>query len=117
MSKVSSAYLPDTLVIRYKSLLKDVQRRHVNTSLKQTHTSRSVLTTASRYEGVRKREWQQASWNRDGGGGDTEEDKRKVEQCLCVSHQSNVVQFLLLSHSGNNYQQGCLPGQLALFLC
>ncbi len=36
-----SSYLCDTLVISYKSLLKDVQERHVNSSLKQTHTSLS----------------------------------------------------------------------------
>lgn len=44
--------------------------------------------------------------------------QRKTEegkQCFCVSHQVSVVQFLLLSSTGNDYQEGRLPGQLALF--
>lgn len=34
----SSIYLPDTLVIAYKSLLKDIQKGRVNTSPKHTIT-------------------------------------------------------------------------------
>lgn len=39
----------------------------------------------------------------------------KGKQFFCVSHQVSVVQFLLLSSTGNNYQEGRPPGQLALF--
>lgn len=38
---LAASYLCDTLVIRNKSLLKDVQEWPVNSSLKQTHTSLS----------------------------------------------------------------------------
>lgn len=40
------------------------------------------------------------------------EKQRKVNS-FSVSHHISVVQFLLLSSAGNNYQVGGLPGQLA----
>lgn len=116
-----SPYLCDTLVIRYKSLLKDVQGRHVNSSLKQTHTSLSewwqqhhIMKGWERETGS-SRDRRREREKRQGGGGAMQRKTEKDKQYFCVSHQLSVVQFLLLSSTGNNYQEGWLPGQLALF--
>lgn len=47
-----------TLVIRYKSLLKEVREGYVNSSVWRTRSSVRVMTTPSPYEGVRRRDWQ-----------------------------------------------------------
>lgn len=52
-----SSFPSDTLVIRYKSLLKDVQEGYDNSPLKQTH-SPLWEQRQQRYEGARKRDWQ-----------------------------------------------------------
>lgn len=109
--------LCDTLVIRYKSLLTDVQGRCVNSCLKQTHTSLSEWWQQHREMKGWERDWQQqidrGRERRDGGGGDVEKTE-KGKQFFCVSHHFTVVQFLLLSSTGNNHERGWLPGQLAL---
>lgn len=78
-----------------------------------THLSVRVMTTASQNEGVRKRlaaaEIDRGRERGDGGGEKTEKGK----QFFCVSHRFTVVQFLLLSSTGNNHERGWLPGQLA----
>lgn len=115
-----SFVLPDTctLFIRNKSFLKDVEECHVNRSLKQTHTSQSDDNSITLWRGEKER---QAAAEKDEGrlkrdrGGTMPSKTEKGKQFLCVSHQFSVVQFLLLSSTGNNYQGGWLPGQLSLF--
>lgn len=108
-----SSYLCDTLVIRYKSLLKDVQERRVNGSLKQTHTSLSRRDDNS--IGLWGGEKERLTAAEIEGWRGMQRKTEKGKQFFCVSRQFSVVQFLLLSSTGNNYQEGWLPGQLALF--
>lgn len=110
-----------TLVIRYKSLLKEVREGYVNSSVWRTRSSLRVMTTPSPYEGVRRRDWQ---WQGEGVyacvckrkgwqgwcRGNTEENK----QLFRVSRQLSAVQFLPLSSTGNNYREGWATGQPAL---
>lgn len=59
-----------TLVITYKSLLKDVREGFVNSSFRQTRSSLRAMTTPSPYEGVWRGNWQ---WPRE-----------RVCVCVCV---------------------------------
>lgn len=107
----SSIYLPDALVIRYKSLLKDVQKRSVNTSLKHTLMhARAVKNSIPLWRGEKERV------TGDGGATETERvrNKRKAGECLCISRRPGAAQFLPLSSRGSDHQQGRVSGWRAL---
>lgn len=48
----------------------------------------------------------------DGGGTEAEGpgNKRKAEECLCVSPRPGAAQFLPLSSRGSDYQRGRVSG-------
>lgn len=84
-----SVYLPDVLAIRYESLLKDVQKRHVNTS-PQMHTYAHTRTVENSVTKEWEREsdrWMRSDWS---GGGKKQKGIRRVFICLSVARCSAV---------------------------
>lgn len=76
-----------TLVITYKSLLKDVRQGYVNSSLRQTRSSLRAMTTPSPYEGVRRADWH---W-------------RRERECVCVWKRVTRVEVERKQRKINSY--------------
>lgn len=84
-------------------------RGSVSTHPSNTHT-RAVDNGVPLWRGEKERV------AADGGGTEAEGpgNKRKAEECLCVSPRPGAAQFLLLSSRGSDYQRGRVSGWRAL---
>lgn len=90
------------------------QVSHTNTHLFSQSDDNSVTLWRGEKERLAAVETDEGRMKRDEGG-TLARKTEKGKQFLCVSRQFSVVQFLLLSSTGNNYKEGWLPGHLSLF--